>query len=264
MSEPNHQELAQSLLRAEQSGDPIAPLTRSFPGLSQHDAYAIQQHQIDHWVAQGRRIAGYKVGLTSTGVQQQLGVDQPDFGRLFGDRFHLSGAELDSHKFISPRIEPEIAFVLNKPLSGNCNTVAEVIGAVDYAIAALEIVDSRIEDWNITISDTIADNASSAAVVLGSIPVDIRNRDFGLVGSVVRKNGAIVETGAGAAVLGNPLASVTWLANTLGSLGTTLEAGSVVMSGAFTNMISVAECDVISADFAGLGSVTAAFSPASQ
>jgi 2-keto-4-pentenoate hydratase len=255
--------LADSLLEAYATRQPVRPLTESHPGLGLEDAYRVQLHQVERWKQQGRVVAGYKVGLTSLAMQRQLGVDQPDFGHLFSDMI-LDGAGIDASGFISPRIEPEISFVLGHDLRGPGLSVADVIGAVDYAIASLEIIDSRVADWKIKLSDTIADNASSGALVLGTHPVRLDVADLGLAGCVLVKNGEVVATGAGAAVLGHPINGVRALANMLGSLGQTLEAGSVVMAGSITAAVPVAPGDTITATFAHLGSVSARFAPAAE
>jgi 2-keto-4-pentenoate hydratase len=246
------------LLAAAETGAPIAPLTADGP-LTLEEAYAVQLHQVDAWLAAGRRIAGFKVGLTSRAIQQQLGVDRPDFGHLFSDMILDGSAPIDVGRFISPRIEPEISFVLRSELAGPGLTLVDVIGAIDYAIASMEIIDSRIADWRITLADTIADNASSGAVVLGTTPLRIDVADLGLIGCVLRRNGEVVATGAGAAVLGHPLNAVLFLANTLGALGRTLPAGSVVMAGALTAAVPVEPGDRFTATFARLGAVEAAF-----
>lgn len=256
---PDYADLAKQLMTAETLAVPISPISETHPELGPDDAYRIQQSLVEQSVARGRRIAGYKIGLTASSVQRQMGVNEPDFGHLFADGFYSSGEPLQSDSFISPRVEPEIAFVLKERLSGSDVTTADVFGAVDYAVAALEIVDSRIADWQITLADTIADNGSAACVILGSVPVDIRSHNLNVTGAVIRKNGMVVETGAGAAVMGSPVAAVAWLARKLSSLGTALEAGSVVLSGAFTNMIAASDGDVITADFSGFGSVAAVF-----
>ncbi|WP_166880445.1 2-keto-4-pentenoate hydratase [Salinibacterium sp. ZJ450] len=263
MNDTDIADLGDTLLAAYDSREPVRPLTEAHPDLRIEDAYRVQLHQVEHWKNSGRRVAGYKVGLTSLAMQRQLGVDQPDFGHVFSDMI-LDGTAIDAGAFISPKIEPEISFVLKHDLRGPGLSVADVIGAVDYAIASLEIIDSRVADWKITLSDTVADNASSGALVLGTRPVRLDVADLGLAGCVLVKNGDVVATGAGAAVLGHPLNGVLWLANMLGSLGQTLEAGSVVMAGSITAAIPVAPGDVVTATFAHLGSVSARFSPASK
>lgn len=199
------------------------------------------------------------MGLTNARVQAQLGVDQPDYGHLLDDFFYLEHAPIPPGRFIAPKIEPEIAFVLRSPLRGPGVTVAQALDAVDYVLPALEIVDSRIEDWRIGIIDTIADNASSGAVVLGSTPTRIGDIDLRLTGCTLHQNGRLVATGAGGAVLGSPLNSLVWLADTVGALGVTLEPGHVILPGAATPMVTVGAGDTVTARFAGMGSVTAVF-----
>jgi 2-keto-4-pentenoate hydratase len=247
------------LLGAYESGHAIGPLTETFPSMDLEDAYAVQLAQVDVWKLAGRKIVGHKVGLTSVQVQKQLGVNQPDFGHLFDDMFHLSGEEIPVGTYLQPRVEPEIAFVLKKQLMGPGLTVADAIGAVDYVVASLEIVASRIANWKITLADTVADNASSGGVVLGTRPIKVDAADLRTLGAVLYKNGKIVHSGAGAAVLGSPISSLVWLANTLGRLGTPLEAGSVILPGAITPMVVAEPGDVITADFNILGSVSASF-----
>jgi 2-keto-4-pentenoate hydratase len=255
-------EAAQLLLRSYELGQPIPQLSATYPELDLDDAYAIQLEQVKVWQATGRKVAGHKVGLTSLPVQKQLGVNQPDFGHVLSDTFFLSGEQIPVGTFMQPRVEPEISFVLKKDLAGPGVTVAEAIRAVDYVIGSLEIVDSRIADWNITLTDTVADNASAGGVVLGTKPMHIDERDLRLTGAILYRNGRIQHTGAGAAVLGSPISSLVWLANTLGRLGTTLKAGQVILSGAITPMVAAEPGDTITAVLAGLGSVTAQFAPA--
>jgi len=254
-------QLGDSLLAAHESKAPIPPITQDTGGVTVEDAYRIQLHQVEKWQATGRRLAGFKVGLTSKAIQTQLGVDTPDFGHLFFDMLLDGSAALDTSRFISPRIEPEISFVLSDELRGPGLTMIDVFRAVDYAIASVEIIDSRVADWRISLADTIADNASSGALVLGARPVRIDAVDLGLIGCVLSRNGETVATGAGAAVLGHPLNAVLYLANTLGALGRSLPAGSLVMAGALTAAVPVAAGDRFTATFSQLGAVTANFAP---
>jgi 2-keto-4-pentenoate hydratase len=192
-------------------------------------------------------------------MQRLLGVTEPDYGHLLDDFFYLEHMPIPTDRFIQARIEPEVAFVLKKSLQGPGVTVHEAIAAIDFVLPALEIVDSRIKDWKIGLFDTIADNASSAAVVLGSTPTALSDIDLRLGGAVLHKNGQVVGTGAGGAVLGSPLNSLVWLANTVGARGTVLEAGHVILPGAVCAMVPVAPGDTFTATFSGLGSVTARF-----
>lgn len=256
--------IAESLLAAYDDREPIAPITETHPDMTLDEAYAVQLHQVRHWVSEGHRIRGHKVGLTSAVMQRQLGVDQPDYGHLTDDMFYLESLPISVDRFISPKVEPEIVFVLKKSLTGPGVTTADALSAVDYALPALEIIDSRIRDWKITLADTIADNASSGGVVLGSTPVTLSQlTQSGLSlrtnGCVVHQGGQVVGTGAGGAALGSPLNALVWLANTVGPLGIALEAGSVIMPGSVTAAVPVAGGDSVTATFAGLGSVTANF-----
>lgn len=259
MDQEQRREAADRLIEAYRTREPIDPLISTYEGMTLEDAYAIQLLQMEHFRGQGRTVKGHKVGLTSMAMQRLLGVSEPDFGHLLDDFFHLEHMPIPMGRFIQPRIEPEVAFVLKRALHGPGVTVAEAIAAVDFVLPALEIVDSRIRDWKIGLFDTISDNASSGAIVLGSTPTKLRDVDLRKSGCTMHRNGVLVGTGAGGAVLGSPLNSLVWLANTVGALGTSLEAGHVVLPGAITAMVPVAGGDTVTAAFAGLGSVTARF-----
>lgn len=259
MDDVTRRAAARSLLDAYRARRPIEPPSVTYPGMTVDDAYAVQLLQIQELTASGRTIVGHKVGLTSAAMQRLMRVDSPDYGHLLDDFLHLEHMPIPLERFIQPRIEPEIAFVLRRTLQGPGVTVPEAIAAVDFVLPALEIVDSRVRDWQIGLVDTIADNASSGAVVLGSSPTDLREVDLRLCGAVMVRNGAVVGTGAGGAVLGSPLSSLVWLADTVGALGVALEAGHVILPGAVCAMVPVAAGDVVTATFAGLGSVTARF-----
>ncbi len=252
-------EAAERLLQAYASREPIEPLTSTYTDLDLEDAYAIQVLQLERLLAQGRTVKGRKVGLTSVAMQRLLGVTEPDYGHLLDDFFHLEHQPIPVDRFLQPRVEPEVAFVLKRDLTGPGVTVHEALAAVDFVLPALELVDSRIRDWKIGLFDTIADNASSGAVVLGSTPTPVDQVDLRLAGANLYKNSELVGTGAGGAVLGSPINSLVWLANTVGARGVTLEAGQVVLPGAVCAMVPVAAGDVVTATFAGLGSVTARF-----
>jgi 2-keto-4-pentenoate hydratase len=250
---------ASELLDAYTTRSPVEPLTPRLTGMTTDDAYEIQQVQLRRRLEQGRRVVGHKVGLTSRAMQRQLGVDQPDFGYLLDDMLFLEHLPIPVGTYLQPRIEPEIGFVLGRPLTGPGVTVAEAMSAVAYVVPALEIIDSRIRDWSIGILDTIADNASSGGVVLGSTPTALGAVDLRLVGCVLHRGGELVATGAGGAVLGSPISALVWLANTVGARGVTLEAGHVVLPGSVTASVPVAPGDTFTATFGGLGSVTARF-----
>lgn len=245
-----------ALYVARQTGVPIAPFTDALPDLGMEDGYAIQQHLVSRLVGDGESICGYKLGLTSAPMQKLLGVDQPDFGPVFASTVYRDGAVLPVDRFIAPRMEGEIAVVLKDDLAGPHCTPSQALQATAGLVAALEIVDSRIKDWKIKLADTVADLASNGAIALSSLVVPIDGFDPRLLGMVFSKNGEVMATGAGAAALGDPLAAVAWLANTLAPMGVTLPAGSVIMTGALHAMVPVAPGDVFRADFDRLGPIT--------
>jgi 2-keto-4-pentenoate hydratase len=260
LTEAQRAEIARTLLEAYASHIPVEPLTSTYPDLTVEDAYAIQLHQVRHWQASGAQLTGHKVGLTAAAMQRQLGVDQPDYGHLTDRMFWLEHEPIPAGRFLQPRAEPEIAFVLARPLKGPGVSVAEAISAVDFVLPALEIIDSRIRDWKIRLIDTIADNASSAGVVLGGPPTPLAGLDLRLAGCTLHRNGVLAGTGAGGAVLGSPLTSLVWLANAIGAHGVGLEAGQVVLPGSVTAAIPCGPGDTVTAIFAGIGRVTARFS----
>jgi len=227
--------------------------------LSPADAYRIQMINVEKAVAHGRRIVGRKVGLTSIAMQKMFGVNEPDFGHLFEDMMLRDGAECSVARLMLPRVEPEIAFVLSRELRGPGITREDVISATEYVTPALEIIDTRLHDWKITLADTIADNASSARVVLSSQRTSPRAHDLAVIAMTLAKNGAKVEEGVGAAVLGHPAEPVAWLANKLSEFGQTLDAGSVIIPGALCRAVEVAAGDSIIARFGALGSVSITF-----
>lgn len=255
--QPAIDQAASALLGAYTSGVPIPPLQETFGPLGIDDAYQIQLRQAGRWLASGRRVAGHKVGLTSAAMQRQLGVTQPDFGHLMTDMFFAEHEEIPRERFLQPRVEPEVAFVLKRGLRGPGVTVADAVSAVEYVLAALEVIDSRIADWRIGLVDTIADNASSGGVVLGSRPVRLADIDLRLAGCILTRNGEIAGTGAGGAVLSSPINALVWVANVLGARGVALEPGHIVLPGSMTGAVPFAGGDVVTATVAGLGSVTA-------
>lgn len=251
--------LAAVLREAQVSGVPVPPLTETNDGLTLDDAYAIQQIGIRGRVAAGAVIAGYKVGLTSQAMRQQFGVSEPDFGHLLSDMEYVADAPVPVREFLQPRAEPEIALVLGRPLAGPRVSVSEVVAATAYAVPAIEIIDSRIADWRISLIDTVADNASSGGFLVGQSPVPLEAVDLSLTGCVLRHNGRIAGTGAGAAVLGSPLHAAAWLASELIGRGAQLEAGHVILTGSITASIPVQAGDAVTASFDHLGSITAVF-----
>ena len=249
---------ADLLCDAERSRTAVGPLTSERPSLSVDDAYRIQLANIDRCRALGHMISGKKIGLTSVGIQRQMGVSEPDYGHLF-TTMDCSLGTVKTSELIQPKIEGEVAFILNRDLTGGHVTAEDVHQATDYVIAAFEVVDSRIADWKIGLADTIADNASSGRYILGLQRVSLCKIDLAKVSMSLYRNGQLVETGTGSAVMGDPVLSVAWLANKLWQYGVALEAGEVILSGSFSAAPVAQKGDVFRADFTGLGSVIACF-----
>lgn len=247
---------AAARLREAYSGATVPPLRDVLAPGDQDGAYAIQALNTRHWLGEGRRIVGRKVGLTAEAVQKQLGVDQPDFGVLFGDMRIANGGRLDIAKVIQPKAEAEIALVLAKDITAEEATLEDVIAATDHAVAAIEIVDSRISDWKITFADTVADNGSSAFFVLGDDPRPLDGLDLYSAGMVLEVNDRVASLGAGAACLGHPLNAALWLARTLARAGDPLKAGDVILTGALGPMVPLSPGDHVRAVVGGLGSVS--------
>ena len=255
-----HQQLADELWEADRSAKPVAPLTDRHSDLAIEDAYAIQTINIERRTAAGERVIGRKVGLTSRAMQELLGVDEPDFGVLTDQMIVEDGDLIPISRLSQPRVEAELAFVMARDLAGPGISTATALDAIAGALPAVEVVDSRVADWKITLIDTVADNASSGLVVIGGRMRPVADLDLRLLGVVVSRNGQLLDTGAGAAILGNPARCVAWLANKLGSLGTGLQAGDIVLPGAVHKMVPVQPGDVFRAEFAHLGAVTVRFS----
>jgi len=253
------QDAAQALRNARATRQPCDPISTRFDINSLAEAYAVQDINTSIALGEGRRIVGRKIGLTSVAVQQQLGVDQPDFGQLFADMEVADGGAIDCSKLIQPKAEGEIAFVLGKDLPHRDTTLSELLNAVDYVVAAIEVVDSAIRDWKITLSDTIADNASSALYVLGKQPARLSGLDLRLEGMLLQKNGRQASIGVGAACLGNPIDACLWLARTMAEVGRPLCAGDVLLSGALGPMTSVQAGDSLILKLTRLGEVSCSF-----
>jgi 2-oxopent-4-enoate/cis-2-oxohex-4-enoate hydratase len=248
------------LYRALREERPVAPLTAREPSITIDDAYRIQLRMIERRLAlDSERVIGKKIGVTSQVVMNMLGVHQPDFGHLTSAMVFPDGAAIDVSRLIAPKAEGEIAFVLKHSLAGPGVTNADVLRATEAVLPCFEIVDSRIRDWQIRIQDTVADNASSGVFVLGDQAVDPRDLDLALVGMTLEKNGEIAATGAGAAALGHPANAVAWLANTMGRLGMTLEAGEVILSGSLAAMVPVVAGDMLRISLGGIGSASVRF-----
>ncbi|TPQ33978.1 2-keto-4-pentenoate hydratase [Cupriavidus pinatubonensis] len=254
--------IADMLWQAQQQMTPCAPIRDLFDDAKGKEslAYEVQQVNIRRQVSAGRRIVGRKIGLTSPAVQKQLGVDRPDFGTLLDDMAVVDGEPIDTSRLLQPKVEAEIALVLEKDLLHERHTVADLIGATAYALAAIEVVASRIADWNIRFLDTVADNASSGMFVLGTQPVSLSNIDLAGASMRMTCGDKVVSQGAGAACLGNPLNAARWLADTLVQLGTPLRAGDVILTGALGPMVAAQADHTYIANIDGFAPVRAIFS----
>ena len=254
---------AARLLAAQQDSTPCAPVRDLIGRGDIAAAYAVQTRIVEHFVAQGRRLVGRKVGLTSPAVQQQLGVDQPDFGVLFEDMNCPPASPIEITRLLQPKIEAEIAFVLSRDVD-TAVTAQSVRQYIAYATAALEIVDSRIAGWDITLGDTIADNASSGLYALGDAVSADALPDLAAVTMSMTANGVVVSDGSGAACLGSPWEALAWLANTSREVGAPLKAAEVVLSGALGPMAPVTAGHTYTATISGIGSITATFTAGGQ
>jgi 2-keto-4-pentenoate hydratase len=250
---------ADQLAEVESTKVGMAPITSSEPNLTIQDAYQIQLETISRKVKNGNRIVGKKIGLTSLAMQKLLGVDEPDYGHLLDSMVIENGGMISMEQVLQPKVEAEIAFILKEDLKGPNVSTLDVIQATEYIVPALEIVDSRIKDWKIKLPDTVADNASSGLYVLGGKPTRIEDVDLELIGMALTKNGELVNTGVGAAALGNPATCVAWLANKLAEFDITLHAGEVILSGALSAAVNAEADDVFTARFAHIGQVSVHF-----
>ena len=251
--------LAADLWRAATTQSPIPPIATHLPEMELGDAYAIQQINIARHTDAGARIVGHKLGLTSPVMQHMMGVNTPDFGHLLDTMMFDAREPVSLDAFIQPRVELELAFVLARPLSGADTTTEDVINATDHVVACLELIDSRIEDWKIGLLDTVADNASSAGVLLGAERFVADHPLVAACPAQLEINGVEVAAGSSADVIGTPAGAVAWLVRQFAEFGTALDAGSVVLSGSCTRAIDVAAGDNVVGRFAGLGSITVQF-----
>lgn len=250
---------AQALQAAYETKKPIVPLTKTNPQLTVDDAYAIQLAQIEAFVAAGDVVVGKKIGLTSKAMQQMFHVTEPDYGHILQSMVLADGDDVALSRLLQPKIEFEIAFFLKEDVQGPGVTAAHIIQATDYVVPAFEIIDSRIADWQIRFEDTVADNGSSAYAILGGKPTKLEDIDLATVGINISRNGQYIDHAAGAAVMGNPIEAVVWLANALGKYGIALKAGEFVLSGALTAALPIAAGETYRADFAHLGAIQVTF-----
>lgn len=252
-------EAANLLYEAQQELEPIGPLTEQYPTLTVEDAYCVQLSNVERRKSAGGIIVGKKIGLTSRAMQKMLGVPEPDYGHLFDSMIGEEELPVKLSRLLQPKVEAEIAFVLRDELKGPGVTLSKVLQVTEGIIPAFEIIDSRIKDWKIKIQDTIADNASSAMVILGSEIIPVQRVNLKYVGLVLEKNGHIIDTAAGAAVLGHPALAVAWLANKLAQYDISLKPGEIILSGSLTSAYEVNGNDVFTATFGGLGQVKSLF-----
>ena len=259
LSEADRKTAAGLLIEAQRSVTPTEQLDIRFPGIEIADSYAIQRETLAARLAQGARLRGHKIGLTSKAMQATAGISEPDYGYLLDDMFHADGESIAVERYIAPRVEVELAFVLSRPLRGPGVTLFDVLDATAYVQPALELIDGRSR-YPRRIVDNIADNAAAAGVVLGGRVIRPLELDLRRVGALLYRNAVIEESGVAAAVLGHPAMGVAWLANKLAQHGTELEAGHVILAGSFTRTVAVAAGDTIHADYGELGGIAVYFS----
>jgi 2-keto-4-pentenoate hydratase len=252
-------ELAADLAQAERSREPIAPLTSAHPDIDVVDAYEIQLINIRQRIAEGARILGHKVGLSSKAMQQMMGVDEPDYGHLLDEMQVFEDTPVHAGRYLYPRVEVEVGFILSADLPGAGCTEDDVLAATEALVPSIELIDTRITDWKIALCDTIADNASSAGFVLGKARVSPGDIDVKTIDAVLTRNGEVIAEGRSDAVLGNPVTAVAWLARKVESFGVRLRKGDVVLPGSCTRAIDARAGDEFVADFTGLGSVHLSF-----
>ncbi|SDG76123.1 2-keto-4-pentenoate hydratase [Planococcus glaciei] len=256
------QKIAQQLRDAENTKQPIAPLTETAAGITPDDAYRIQLLQIEQKLREGAKVEGLKIGLTSKAMQDMLNVHTPDYGFVLDSMVYKEARAIDAERFIQPKVEFEIAFVFKEALKGPDVTIEDVVRATDYVVPSVEIIDSRIADWRIKFEDTVADNGSSAGALLGSKKTKLADVDIAAIEMTVYKNDEAVDAASSSAVLGNPLNAVVWLANEVGRYDIQIEPGMFVLSGALSKALPFAAGDRFKADFGVLGEVSISFQPA--
>ena len=256
---------AERLHTAERIRKPIRQLTLEYPGMTMDDAYAVQHAWMQIKISEGRVIKGRKIGLTSKAMQAAVNINEPDYGVLLDDMFYQTGGEIPAERFMAPRVEAELAFILGKPLKGPGCTIFDVYAATDFVVPALEILDARIQridpETKATrkVLDTISDNAGNAALVLGGEPFRPLDADMRWISALCFRNGQIEESGVAAAVLNHPANGIAWLANKLARHGVTLEPGQVILSGSFIRPVDARKGDTFHAEYSSHGSVSCYF-----
>ncbi|MEV5836522.1 2-keto-4-pentenoate hydratase [Nocardia sp. NPDC052112] len=252
-------ELADELAAAERDRVGIDPLIARHPDIDVVDAYEIQLINIRRKLDSGAKVVGHKVGLSSLAMQQMMGVDEPDYGHLLADMEVFEDVPVEASRYLIPRVEVEVGFILGADLPGEECTEADVLAATVAYAPSIELIDSRIKDWQIGLADTISDNASSAGFVLGAARVAPKDLDIKAIDAVLTRNGEVIAEGRSDAVLGDPVIAVAWLARKVASFGVRLKAGDIVLPGSCTRAIDARAGDSFHAEFAGLGSVRLQF-----
>ncbi|HGN1706005.1 TPA: 2-oxo-hept-4-ene-1,7-dioate hydratase [Providencia rettgeri] len=258
-------QIAQRLNQAEKSREQIRQISLDHPEMTIDDAYAVQKEWVGLKIAEGRVLKGHKIGLTSKAMQASSQIDEPDYGALLDDMFFDDGCDIPTDRFIVPRIEVELAFVLAKPLRGPNCTIFDVYNATDYVIPALELIDARCHNVDPEtnrprkVFDTISDNAANGAVILGGRPIKPRDLDMRWISALLYRNGVIEESGVAAAVLNHPANGVAWLANKLAPHNVQLEPGQIILGGSFTRPVPARKGDVFHVDYGNMGSISCRF-----
>ncbi|MCG5237958.1 2-oxo-hept-4-ene-1,7-dioate hydratase [Xanthobacter oligotrophicus] len=249
---------AEEILKAEREGKPVTQLSRTFPHMEIEDAYRVQDLWTEERIAKGARVVGHKIGLTSRAMQMASKMTEPDYGRILDDALYNDGAQIPAARFIKPRLEVELAFVMGEDLEGPGVRIYDVMRATEFVVPALEIIDYRTEVPR-AIVDTIADNAAFGAIVVGGRVIRPMDIDIRWVGATLSKNGIIEESGVSAAIMGHPAAGIAWLVNKLSAVGAKLLKGQIVLAGSFTRPVDIAAGDVITADYGPVGAISISF-----
>lgn len=257
--------LALELDSAEKKRMQVRQFSLQYPEITIEDAYTVQKEWVAHKIAEGRKLVGHKIGLTSRAMQVSSNITEPDYGTLLDDMVFEEGSDIPFDRFIVPRVEVELAFILGKDLTGPNCTIFDVLDATDYVIPAIEIIDARLHnvdpETGITrkVFDTISDNAANAGIVLGGRPIKPHELDLRRISAILYRNGVIEESGVSAAVLNNPIKGVAWLANKLHPHGVTLKAGQIILGGSFTRPVAARPGDTFHVDYDQLGSIAFRF-----
>ncbi|MPZ39051.1 MAG: 2-oxo-hepta-3-ene-1,7-dioic acid hydratase [Rhizobiales bacterium] len=258
LSDADRKRAADILIAAEEERRQAVQLSTAWPEIEIEDSYAISTLVAERKIAQGARLIGHKVGLTSKAMQRSSQIDEPDYGHLLDTMMIADGAKIPHDRYCRPRVEVELAFVLGKTLKGPGVGLTDVLRATEYVVPAIEIVDARIQDQR-KIFDTVADNGAAAGIVIGGRPVGPTDVDLRWVGGIMYRNSEIEETGLAAGVLGHPALGVAWLANKLGQHGVALEPGHLILAGSFTRVVFANKGDTLHGDFGALGGIAVQF-----